>query len=160
MRLLLNCVGTLKDGPERDLVIRYTQRASAAGKSLGITGIEIREIQESRAKHAAERKVEEAKLLRTLIHEGTKSICFDQHGKMLTSVSFSELIVKMRGEALNGLALIIGGPDGLDEVLMSDCFLKISFGAMTWPHQLARIMVAEQIYRAITIINRHPYHRS
>lgn len=159
MRLFLNCVGTLKNGPERDLVSRYLKRASEAGKAVGIPKVEIREIQESRAKHVAERKAEEGKLLRALAHGEIETICCDEHGEMLTSVKFSELIAQKRDQANSDIALVIGGPDGLDRNLMAESCLIISFGAMTWPHQLARIMAAEQIYRAITILKNHPYHR-
>jgi len=140
-------------------MLRYIQRAATVGRAIGISGIVVREIHESRAKNAADRKLEESKSLRALVHGGMETICCDERGEMLTSLKFSELIGKKRDQAVNGIAFFIGGPDGLDQDLMAQTSLKISFGKMTWPHQLLRIMAAEQIYRAVTILNNHPYHR-
>jgi 23S rRNA (pseudouridine1915-N3)-methyltransferase len=159
MRLLLVSVGRLKAGPERDLAARYLERAGAAGRPLGFTAIDLREIEESRARRPEDRKAEEAKLLRAQMPALTKVIVFDERGAASSSKDFAALLGVLRDEGAPGIGLVIGGPDGLAPELRDDAARCVSFGAMTWPHQLVRIMAAEQIYRAMTILAGHPYHR-
>lgn len=159
MRLLLVCIGRSKAGPERDLAARYIGRAAAAGRAIGFPGLELREAAESRAARPDDRKREEAKALRGLIPPGFTMIALDETGKPLTSTGFAAELGRARDAATAGAALVIGGPDGLDSALLGEASLTLSFGALTWPHQLVRIMAAEQIYRAMTILSGHPYHR-
>lgn len=161
MHFHLLCVGRLKAGPERELVCHYVARAAGVGRSLGVKTFEIREIEESRARRAEDRKKDEAKDIRGLLAslQVTDFIAFDESGENLTSAAFAQKLDRLR-EAANHLALILGGPDGLDPELRAEAKLRVAFGAMTWPHQLARIMAAEQIYRALTLIAGHPYHRA
>jgi 23S rRNA (pseudouridine1915-N3)-methyltransferase len=160
MRLILVCVGRSKAGPEKELASRYLERAAAAGRSLGFTGIEIREIDESRARRPEDRKLEEAKAISVLLGTGAKIIAFDETGKTWNSGDFAGYLGDVRDRGTSSLGLVIGGPDGLDADLRAKASAIVAFGAMTWPHQLVRIMAAEQIYRAITILAGHPYHRT
>lgn len=150
----------MKAGPERELAARYMERASAAGKALGFSGMEVREIEESRARRKEERMAEEAKALQFLQPAGAYLLSFDEGGKSLSSVDFAALLGRLRDQGVPALAMVIGGADGLDGKILAASSLCLSFGAMTWPHQLVRIMAAEQIYRAMTILSHHPYHRA
>jgi 23S rRNA (pseudouridine1915-N3)-methyltransferase len=158
MRLLLVSVGRTKAGPERDLVERYLERAAAAGRGLGLS-VEHREIDESRARRPQDRKREEAKAIRALLGTAGRRIACDESGKNLTSAEFAADLGRSRDQSVAFVGLIVGGPDGLDPDLRAEANLVLAFGAMTWPRQLVRIMAAEQIYRALTILAGHPYHR-
>jgi 23S rRNA (pseudouridine1915-N3)-methyltransferase len=160
MRLLLVEIGRAKAGPERDLVELYLERAAAVGRSLGFNSIELRELDESRARRPQDRKLEEAKAIRGLLGASVRIIACDATGKNLSSVDFAADLGRSRDQGVATLALVIGGPDGLDPEFRAEADLLLAFGAMTWPHQLARIMAAEQIYRAVTILAGHPYHRA
>jgi 23S rRNA (pseudouridine1915-N3)-methyltransferase len=159
MRLLLVCVGRSKAGPERDLTARYIARAEAAGRAIGFSGVELRETAESRAGRPDDRKREEAKALRGLLPPGFAVVALDENGKQMTSRGFAAELGRQRDAAVAGGAFIIGGPDGLETAFLASASLTLGFGTMTWPHRLARIMAAEQIYRAMTILSGHPYHR-
>jgi 23S rRNA (pseudouridine1915-N3)-methyltransferase len=158
VRLLLVSVGRTKAGPERDLAERYLARAAAAGRGLGLA-VEHREIEESRARRPQDRKLDEAKAIRAVLSDASRLIACDQAGRTLTSAEFATDLGKCRDQGVPMVSLVIGGPDGLDPDFRAAADLVLAFGAMTWPHQLARIMAAEQIYRAITILSGHPYHR-
>jgi 23S rRNA (pseudouridine1915-N3)-methyltransferase len=159
MRLLLISVGRSKAGPERDLVDRYISRAAAAGRGIGISSIDLREIDESRAQRVEDRKLDEAKAIRAALGSAPFFAC-DETGKNLSSANFATALAQMRDTGVSALALVLGGPDGLDPELRAQARLVLAFGAMTWPHQLARALAAEQIYRATTILSGHPYHRA
>ncbi len=160
MKLILGAVGRLKAGPERDLATRYLERARAAARSVGLSGPDVRELEESRARRAEDRKAEEAKALLALAPPGARIAALDERGAHLSSEGFAALIGKARDDGAPAMTLFIGGPDGLDEELRSRASIVLAFGAMTWPHQLVRVMAAEQIYRAVTILSGHPYHRA
>ncbi len=159
MRISIAAVGRMKQGPERELCARYLERAAAAGKPLGLTGFDVHEITESRASATAAREAEEAKGLRGLWPEGSVVVALDEHGKSQTSEGFAAQIGRWRDGGKAAAAFVIGGADGLDHGLITDADLVLSFSPLTWPHQLVRIMLAEQLYRAVTILAGHPYHR-
>ena len=159
MRLSIHAIGRMKQGPERDLVGRYLQRAAQGGKALGLSGFEVVETTESRAGNALVRKAEEAKALRSGIVDGALVVALDEGGKGLGSQSFAQLVAGWRDAGRPAAAFIIGGADGLDPALIAAADLTLSFSPLTWPHQLVRIMLAEQLYRATTILAGHPYHR-
>ena len=159
MRLVLIAVGRLKAGTERDLAARYLERAIAAARAVGLAGIDMRELDDSRARRPEDRKVEEAQAILAAIPVGARLLLLDERGKHLSSEEFAADIGKARDSGTSALALVIGGPDGLDQTLRARANLVLAFGAMTWPHQLVRVMAAEQIYRAVTILAGHPYHR-
>lgn len=160
MRVTLFAIGRLKAGPERDLSGRYIDRFAKAGGALGLDFARTIEIAESRAPTAEMRKREEAAALERSLPEGAALILFDERGNTPDSPAFAELIAGLRDQGHRDLMLAIGGADGLDPALHARAQAVISFGRMTWPHQLARIMAAEQLYRAVTILSRHPYHRA
>jgi 23S rRNA (pseudouridine1915-N3)-methyltransferase len=159
MRLLLICVGRPKAGPERDLAARYIERAAAAGRAIGFSGVELREAGESRAARPDDRKREEAQVIRGLLGRPANVIALDENGAQMTSRSLATELGRARDQGIASAAFVIGGPDGLEPAFLASASLTLSFGAMTWPHQLVRIMAAEQIYRAVTILSGHPYHR-
>jgi 23S rRNA (pseudouridine1915-N3)-methyltransferase len=159
VRVILTAVGRLKAGPERDLCARYMERAAASARSVGLTGVEFREIEEGRARRAEDRKAEEARAIRALIPAGARLVLLDERGKSIGSEAFAQDIGRVRDGGTSAFVLAIGGPDGFDPPLRAEAHQVLAFGAMTWPHQLVRIMASEQIYRAITILSGHPYHR-
>ena len=160
MRVLLIAVGRLKAGAERELVARYMDRAIASARGVGLAGIDLRELEESRARRPDDRKAEEARAILAALPADARLVLLDGCGKSLTSAAFAADIGRARDSGVPLLALVIGGPDGLDPALNRRASHVLAFGAMTWPHQLVRIMAAEQIYRAITILSGHPYHRA
>ncbi len=159
MRILVCTIGRLKDGPERALVQRYLERANQIGRTMGVASVEIREFAESRARSSQERKKEEAANLRSALPPNTILVCLDENGKSPDSVKFSRSIEHWRDSGTPALAFLIGGADGLEQELLQHSSLLMAFGAMTWPHQIVRVLLLEQIYRALTIIQGHPYHR-
>ena len=159
MRLILLCVGRSKAGAARELSLRYIERANAAGRAIGFPGVELRELDESRARRPQDRKSEEAKAICAAAPPGAELVAFDERGKLLGSRDFSAHLARRRDMGSPALALVVGGSDGLAPELRDKASLILSFGAMTFPHQLARIMAAEQLYRAMTILSGHPYHR-
>jgi 23S rRNA (pseudouridine1915-N3)-methyltransferase len=158
MRVIIVAVGRMKAGPERELVARYLDRAASSGKPLALTGFEVIELPESRAGSAASRKLEEAKALRTALPSGV-IVALDERGKALGSEPFAQTIGRWRDDRRPALSFIIGGADGIDRELVRAADLALSFSPMVWPHQLVRIMLAEQLYRVTTILSGHPYHR-
>ena len=158
MKLAVVAVGRLKAGPERDLVERYRSRIDALGRSVGLWPLELIEIPESRARRDADRRAEEARQI--LERTGPAlTVAFDERGRMATTQGFSKTLERWRDEGRSAAALLIGGADGLDPSLRDRADLIVSFGAMTLPHQLVRVLVVEQIYRCLTILSGHPYHR-
>ncbi len=159
MRLLICAVGRLKAGPERDLVARYGERLNAAGRSLALGPLDIVELDESRARRAEDRKAEEAE--RLLAAAGSSlMVALDENGSSPGSEAFAAKIADWRDGGTSSLAFLIGGADGHGDAIRSRAIMVLSFGKMTWPHQIVRILLAEQLYRASTIIAGHPYHRA
>jgi len=158
MRIVVAAVGRLKRGPEVELAERYRERAVKSGRGIGIRSLEIIEIAESRARDAQRRMLEESIALANIIPERAATVLLDPRGEALDSNSF---VKRLRGWNDGGrdAAFVIGGPDGLAPTLSESATLHLAFGALTWPHQLVRIMLLEQIYRATTILSGHPYHR-
>jgi 23S rRNA (pseudouridine1915-N3)-methyltransferase len=160
VKLYLVGVGRLKAGPERELVSRYADRCTASGRKIGFPAFEMREIDESRARRPEDRKAEEAVAIEALLPVQVKKICLDERGKALTSEDFARKLGDWRDAGAGACAFIIGGPDGLDPSFRENAELTLAFGAMTWPHQIVRALAAEQIFRAMTILSGHPYHRA
>ena len=159
MRLLLAAVGRLKSGAERELCARYLTRAAGGARAIGLADVAMREVPESRATRAPDRCSGEAASLRALLPPGARLVALDERGEPLSSAGFAKDIAQARDAGVPGYVLLIGGADGLDADLRANAHLTLAFGAMTWPHQLVRVMAAEQIYRATTILSGHPYHR-
>jgi 23S rRNA (pseudouridine1915-N3)-methyltransferase len=160
MRLVVAAIGRLKDGPERELAERYRKRAEQTGRRIGFRDTEVVEIRESRAQETAKRMTEESIALANVIPDRAVTIMLDQHGESLDSATLANRLAKWRDDGRPAAVFIIGGDDGLAPILRDKASLKLAFGAATWPHQLVRVMLLEQIYRAVTILSGHPYHRA
>jgi len=160
MRIIVAAVGRLKQGPETELSERYAKRAKQTGRALGLRDVEIIEIRESRAAEAPKRMIEESIALATIIPQGAAVVLLDSRGENLDSASLANQIAKFRSNDRPAVVFVIGGADGLAASLHDKADLRLSFGAATWPHQMVRVMLLEQIYRATTILTGHPYHRA
>lgn len=153
MKISIVAVGRLGQSVEAGLARDYAERATAAGRSLGLGPVEIVEVESRKPGKAAE-----AEALRGHL-AGAHLIACDEHGKALPSRAFAERIGRLRDDGVRHLAFVIGGADGLDPALLAEARERLAFGVQTWPHALARAMLAEQVYRAATILAGSPYHR-
>lgn len=160
MRIAISAIGKLKDAEERAIVERYAHRLTGAGKPLGLGPIDIREYPESRAPDVAERKHDEATRLLRDIGSGDAAVVLEPTGKSLTSEAFAAFLRTTRDGGAKSCVFLIGGPDGHGDAVLNAASLKLSLGALTLPHGLARVVLAEQLYRAATILSGHPYHRA
>ena len=160
MRLSIAAVGRLKQGPERDLAERYAKRAADVGRNLGFAPIDVVEIRESRNRDVGKRIIEESNALANAISDGSAVVVLDLRGKSLGSDALAGQLQRWQAGGRSAATFLIGGPDGLTDALGNRAELRLAFGTATWPHQLVRIMLLEQLYRAITILAGHPYHRA
>ncbi len=159
MRLAVIAIGRLKPGPERELSDRYRGRFDDLGRRLGFRGLDVHEIPESRARDSEQRIREEAASILALVPEGALLVALDERGKNIDSAAFAAHLGRWRDESVANTVFVVGGADGLSPELRRRVRLSVAFGAVTWPHQIARVMLLEQIYRAATILAGHPYHR-
>ena len=153
MKVTLVAVGRLARGPETELVQDYVRRAAAAGRALGLSPIEIVEVESRKPGKAAEAEVLAPHLVDAYV------IACDEHGAALSSRAFAERIARLRDQGTRRLVLVVGGADGLDAAVLEAAQERLAFGPQTWPHALVRAMLAEQVYRAATILAGQPYHR-
>lgn len=160
MRLLVAAVGRLKAGPERDLAARYRERAAQLGRGLGFSACDVVELPDGRARRAADRCAEEGAGLLAHLPDGGALCAYDERGRAdLPSEAVADRIRGWRDAGRPALVVAIGGADGLDATVRARADLTLSFGAATLPHGLVRVLVLEQIYRSLTILSGHPYHR-
>jgi 23S rRNA (pseudouridine1915-N3)-methyltransferase len=159
MRLLIAAVGKLKQGPERELFAHYLDRAEAIGRKISLSPLSAIEVAEAKAATAQARMEAEAKTLLARLPPSHRLICLDPGGDQLGSEEFAQALAKFRDGGAQGLAFFIGGADGLGLAAQFKADRVVSLGPMTLPHGLARIVLAEQIYRAGTLLTGHPYHR-
>lgn len=152
MRLTIACVGRLKAGAEKTLLDGYLGRLTWP--------VTIREVEEKRPLPPAERKKREGELLDKAVPNTARRIALDERGRTLSSAEFAALLNSWQEQGVAEVAFLIGGADGLDPELMKGAALRLSLSPMTWPHMLARVMLAEQLYRAQSILAGHPYHRA
>lgn len=152
--MVIAAVGRLRQGPEASLIADYLDRHAKAGRALGLPPVNLVEVEDKRGGGMAA----EAPLLARAIPDGAALVVLDERGQMLSSPEFAARIAGFR-DAARDLAFVIGGTDGIDPGLRSRADLAVSFGRMVWPHMLVRVMLAEQIYRATTILAGSPYHR-
>lgn len=153
MKIAVVAIGRLARAPETELVKLYVDRATAAGRSLGLGPVEVVEVESRKPGKAAE-----AEALRGHLADSHVIAC-DERGKARASRAFAEEIGQLRDEGVRRLVFLIGGADGLDPALVGTCQGTLAFGPQTWPHALARTMLCEQIYRAVSILAGSPYHR-
>lgn len=159
MRLLVLAVGHARGTSEGALVEDFIGRAASSGRSLGFKSVSVEEVAVSRQRDAKARIAEEGERLAQRIPHGAQAIFLDARGKGMTSEDFAEMLAAMRDAGARDLAFLIGGPDGLDPGPAVKSSRSLAFGPQTWPHLMVRAMLAEQIYRAMTILSGHPYHR-
>ncbi|MEM9496227.1 MAG: 23S rRNA (pseudouridine(1915)-N(3))-methyltransferase RlmH [Pseudomonadota bacterium] len=163
MRLIIAAIGKMRDGPEARLVEDYLERSQKLSRPLGLTGPQLHEIDAPKSLSGKERRANEGAALLKAARSGkgdTVIVALDEHGDALTSNALTTLIEKRRDTGASALAFLIGGADGHDETVMQAASKKIAFGPATWPHLLVRTMLTEQIYRSMTMLAGHPYHRS
>lgn len=151
MRLSLIAVGRAKRGPEQDLFNLYAKRLQPP--------LDLIEVEEKRPLSGDELKAREAELIAAKIPDGAHLVALDERGKAFSSRDFANLTGRYRDEGVRDMTFLIGGADGLDKSLRKRADTVMSFGIQTWPHMLVRGMLAEQLYRAQTILAGHPYHR-
>jgi 23S rRNA (pseudouridine1915-N3)-methyltransferase len=155
MRLHLLAVGRLRGGPESALVTDYLSRFDRTGRPLGLGPCHVTEVDERKATDPV---TQGAALLRA-VPERAHLVALDERGQKISSPEFATMMAGLRDRGVSDLALAIGGADGHDAALRDRADSLLSFGAMVWPHMLARVMLAEQLYRAATILAGGPYHR-
>lgn len=159
MRIVVAAVSRMRAGPELDLTQKFADRIRRSGQQAGLTGLDIIEIEESRARETRLRKQQEAEKLLQAVPTGSVIVALDETGKNLSSRKLTTQISNWRDDGNPAISFVIGGPDGLDHAVMRRAQLTLSFGAATWPHLLVRVMLMEQLYRSTTLLLGHPYHR-
>lgn len=159
VKLVVAAVGRLKRGPERELAERYGERVVKGGRALGLRGLDLVEVEESRARRPDDRAAEEAAALSRALPENAVIVVLDERGRAVSSLDLAGMIGRWRDQGREAAAFVIGGADGLAESIIGRADLRLAFGTATWPHQLVRIMLLEQLYRCETILAGHPYHR-
>lgn len=160
MRLTILAVGFSRGTSEGALIDDYVHRAQQMGRNMGIPSVAVEEVSVSRARDAKTRMSEEAGKLAARVPPGAHVILLDAKGKGMTSEDFSEMLGALRDAGTKDLCFVIGGPDGLLPLPGKRAGRSLAFGPQTWPHLLVRAMLAEQVYRAVTILAGHPYHRA
>ena len=151
MRIVIAAVARLRREPERDLFEAYAKRLKWP--------LTLKEVEEKRPISGPERQAREADLLLAAIPDGSTVVALDERGRTLDSAAFAKRLGDWQDRGVADLAFVVGGADGLDKSIRERADLVLSFGSMTWPHKLVRVMLAEQLYRAQTILAGHPYHR-
>jgi 23S rRNA (pseudouridine1915-N3)-methyltransferase len=160
MKLALFCIGKLKDDAERAIVARYLERLGPMGAPVGLSSGGVAEMMESRASTGPARKAAEAAELRKRLDGVGKIVALDERGRSLSSEELAEILRRWKDEGARQAAFVIGGADGLDPAFTASADLALSLGRITLPHGLARAVLAEQLYRAATLMAGHPYHRA
>jgi 23S rRNA (pseudouridine1915-N3)-methyltransferase len=156
LRLHVCAVGRLRAGPERDLVDDYYTRMDRTGRALSLGPVSELEVEDKKNLGMAA----EAVLLERAIPTGALIATLDERGRVLSSPEFAEMLAGWRDGGRQDVAFVIGGADGIDPSLRAKAGFSLSFGRMVWPHMLVRVMLAEQLYRAATILGGGPYHRA
>ena len=160
MQLGIVAIGQMRGMAEMALVENFHQRIDASGRQLGITGLSISELREKRGLTGSEKKrTENALIADALANRNGLVVALDETGKSITSRIFAEHMQGWLNNGHNEVTFVIGGADGLDDATRARADMLLSLGPVTWPHMLARVLLCEQIWRAISILTRHPYHR-
>ena len=152
MDIIIACIGHMKPSPELDLLSKYIKQTR--------WNVVVREFEDKKSGSAEERKKREGVLLLSAVPNAAKIVVMDERGRQLSSEKFARRLGGWQDESVPAVAFLIGGADGHSEEIRQKADLLLAFGEMTWPHMLARVMLAEQIYRAKTILDGHPYHRA
>lgn len=160
MRLFIGAIGRLKDGAERDLFQKYLKRFDDTGRGIALGPSQVFELPEARATGPNERCDDEAHRLLAAVKHAETVVCLDVVGKQYSSEQLARWLGDTRDRGSKAVGFLVGGPDGHGEEALAASQVRLSLGPMTLPHGLARIVLAEQLYRAATILAGHPYHRS
>lgn len=155
MRVQICAVGRLRSRPERDLYNDYLTRFDRTGRALALGPGQLIEVEDKKSGGMPA----EAALLQRAIPDGALVCTMDERGRMMTSPEFANLLATWRDQGRQDVSFVIGGADGIDPVLRDAADASLSFGKMVWPHMLVRVMLAEQLYRAASILSGGPYHR-
>ncbi|MEM6824313.1 MAG: 23S rRNA (pseudouridine(1915)-N(3))-methyltransferase RlmH [Pseudomonadota bacterium] len=156
MRVTICAVGRMRSGPASTICEDYQSRFDRAGRGLALGPAVVAEVDDRRGGGIAA----EAELLRKTVPKGALTCALDERGRTMPSTEFAATLARWRDDGHRDLAILIGGADGLDPKLRESADFSLSFGAMVWPHMLARVMLCEQLYRAVTILSGSPYHRA
>jgi len=159
MKIIVAAIGRLRASPELELINDYASRIRSSGRAVGVSGFEIMEAEAPKGLEGRKRQQAESELLNRSVRPGARRVVLDERGISLSSEQFSSHLAKWRDEGAKETAFFIGGADGHDPDLCASADLMLSFGKATFPHMLVRVMLTEQIYRAVTILSGHPYHR-
>ena len=161
MKLTLCAVGKLGATPENTMVRDYIARASQTGRSLGVGPAELVEVEAKKGKSltSPQLKAAEAEAIRAALTDGGVLITCDERGELLSSRDIAARLERFKDRGERRVTFVIGGADGLDPDLRKMAAFSLAFGPQTWPHALVRVMLAEQMYRAVTILAGLPYHR-
>ena len=159
MRLLVLAVGHARGTPEAQLAEDFITRAQSMGRRMGFQSVLVEEVAVSKARDTATRMAEEAQRLRARVPDGAHVVLLDARGKGMTSEDFAEMLGALRDAGTKDFVFVIGGPDGLSPLPGIRAGRSLAFGPQTWPHLLVRAMLAEQVYRAASILAGSPYHR-
>ena len=160
MRLVILSVGHARGTQEGALTDDFIHRANQMGKRLGFQSVTCEEIPVSRSRELSKRMAEEAEKLAARVPDGAHIVMLDAKGKGMTSEDFAEMLGALRDAGTKDMAFVIGGPDGLAPLPGKRAGRSLAFGPQTWPHLMVRAMLSEQVYRALTILAGHPYHRA
>ena len=152
MNILIAAIGRAKSGPEKDLTEEYVSRLPWR--------VDLKEIEIKKEADTATRKAKEGAALLAAVPAGARIVALDERGKAQSSEQFAKRLGAWRDGGVRSVAFLIGGADGHDETVRAKAEMLLSFGAMTWPHMMVRAMLAEQLYRAHSILTNHPYHRA
>jgi 23S rRNA (pseudouridine1915-N3)-methyltransferase len=155
LRLLIAAVGKLRDAPEAALAADYIMRAANTGRQLGFKSVDLMEVE---AKPPGDPRAEASALFRATPDDARK-ILLDERGAEWTSRQLAEKLARWRDDGVPSATFWVGGADGVSQSVKDNADEKLAFGRQTWPHRLVRVMIAEQIYRALTILCGNPYHR-
>ena len=155
MKIILRAGGIIRSGPEREIIDDYIQRAQGLSRGTGFLSVEEQQVDLRSAKS----RESETQTLLDNMPASAKLVIFDERGKTPTSRQISEQFVSWRDDGISQLILVIGGADGFEPSAIPADTIRWAFGPQTWPHKMVRMMAAEQIYRALSILARTPYHR-
>ncbi len=155
MRLHMISIGRWSAGPEKALYDHYAERVDKSARNIGLSPLILEEVI---PKKLGSRDAEGAALLNK-VPQGSFVVSLDETGRQFSSEQFAQMIGRQRDDGMSDMVFLIGGADGHDDKVKRAGRLQLSLGPMTWPHLLVRGLLAEQIYRAATILAGHPYHR-
>ncbi|MGC6512363.1 MAG: 23S rRNA (pseudouridine(1915)-N(3))-methyltransferase RlmH [Parvibaculales bacterium] len=158
MRVQISAIGTARNAPEDDMIRSYLKRLESA-RTIGISAIEVHEIKTAKVRSGENLKQAEGQKLLATLPSGGHLVALDERGKAFSSPELADYVQSRLSAGDRNLSFVLGGADGLDGGLRERADLKLSLGRMTFPHLLARVLLVEQLWRSVSILMNHPYHR-